>query len=92
LFVGAAGYLYHQLTADSGAPAILGDNKSRVAGVGPQLGYLFPVAGMQGLVSLKAYWEFDAARRADGWNAWVTFAISPLPSAHAAAASPAIRK
>jgi hypothetical protein len=55
----------------------LGENLSRVAGIGPQLGYLFPVAGMQGFLSMKAYWEFDAARRAEGWNTWVTFALSP---------------
>jgi hypothetical protein len=77
LFVGPAGYFYEQLTADRGAPAFLGENLSRVAGIGPQLGYLFPVGGMQGFLNLKAYWEFDAARRADGWNTWVTFALSP---------------
>jgi hypothetical protein len=91
-FVGGVGYFYQQLTADRGAPAILGDNKSRVTGVGPQVGYLFPVAGMQGYLNLKAYWEFDAARRADGWNAWVTFAISPMPPSDAAAKAPLLRK
>jgi hypothetical protein len=45
--------------------------------VGPQIGYLFPIGGMQGYLSLKAYWEFDAERRADGWNTWLTLAISP---------------
>lgn len=85
--VGAVGYFYRQLTADSGAPPILGDNKSQVIGVGPQIGYLFPVGGMQGYLNLKAYWEFDAQRRADGWNTWVTFAISPMaPSRPATAA------
>ena len=75
--VGAVGYFYDQLTGDRGAPLILGANKSRIAGVGPQVGYLFPIGGMQGEVNLKAYWEFDAARRAEGWNTWVTFTISP---------------
>jgi hypothetical protein len=75
--ISAVGYFYRQLTADSGAPLILGDNKSEVIGVGPQIGYLFPVGNMQGYLNLKAYWEFDAQRRADGWNTWVTFAISP---------------
>jgi hypothetical protein len=32
---------------------------------------------MQGYLNLKSYWEFDAERRASGWNTWVTFAISP---------------
>jgi hypothetical protein len=32
---------------------------------------------MQGYLNLKGYWEFDAERRASGWNTWLTFAISP---------------
>jgi hypothetical protein len=79
LHIGVVGYFYKQLTADSGAALILGDNISQVVGVGPQVGYLFPVGNMQGYVNVKAYWEFDAQRRADGWNTWLTFAISPAP-------------
>jgi hypothetical protein len=75
--IGVVGYLYDQLTADSGASPFLGENLSRVAGIGPQIGYLFPVGDMQGYLNLKAYWEFDADRRPDGWNVWLTFAISP---------------
>ena len=74
---GAVGYFYQQLTADSGAPDILGDTKSRVIGVGPQIGYLFPVGDMHGYLNLKAYYEVDAAYRPKGWNTWLTFAISP---------------
>jgi hypothetical protein len=85
--VGAVGYFYRQLTADSGAPPILGDNKSQVIGVGPQIGYLFPIGGMQGYLNVKAYWEFDAQRRADGWNTWLTLAISPQAPAKPAAAA-----
>jgi hypothetical protein len=44
--------------------------ESRVIGVGPQIGFIFPVAGMQGYLNLKAYKEFDNANRPDGWNAW----------------------
>jgi hypothetical protein len=77
--LGAVGYVFKQLTPDSGAPLKLGANESQVFGVGPQLGYLFPVARMQGYLNLKAYWEFGAERRASGWNTWVTFAISPAP-------------
>ena len=43
LFVGIVGYTYQQVTADSGALPILGDFKSRVSAIGPQIGYLFPV-------------------------------------------------
>jgi hypothetical protein len=77
LLVGAVGYFYNQITADEGAPLILGANKSRVAGIGPQIGYIFPLGDMQGYLNLKGYWEFDASRRPEGWNAWLTFAISP---------------
>jgi hypothetical protein len=58
LQVGAVGYVYDRLTGDSGP------FESRVIGIGPQSGYLFPVAGMQGYVNLKAYGEFDACRPA----------------------------
>ncbi len=54
-----------------------------MVGIGPQVGYLFPVAGMQGYVNLKAYGEFDALHRLSGWNAWLTQSISPMESAAA---------
>ena len=54
-------------------------------GVGPQFGYLFPVAGMQGYLNLKTYGEFDGVDRPHGWNVWLTLSLSPaLPSAQAA--------
>jgi hypothetical protein len=73
----AVGYFYNQLTADSGALAILGDNKSSVIGVGPQIENLSPSGDMQGYLNLKGYYEFDAQRRPEGWNVWLTLAISP---------------
>ena len=88
LYVGLAGYAYQQVTDDSGQNPILGNFRSRVLGVGPQIGYLFPVGGMQGLLSLRAYGEFDSANRPQGWNTWLTFAISPEAPA---ATSPAQR-
>jgi hypothetical protein len=77
--LGAVGYFYQQLTADRGAAAFLGENLSRVAGIGPQVGFLFPAGSMQGYLNLKSYWEFDAQNRAAGWNAWVTLGFSPNP-------------
>jgi len=76
-FIGAVGYFYDQITADNGQAAFLGSNESRVIGIGPQIGFLFPVGDMQGYLNLKGYGEFDAARRASGWNTWLTFAITP---------------
>jgi hypothetical protein len=75
--VGAIGYFYQQLTSDRGCHPQLCPFETRVIGVGPQATYLFPVAGMQGYLNLKAYGEFDGHARPTGWNAWITLAISP---------------
>ena len=75
LHVGLVGYFYQQVTGDSGAAAVLGDFKSRVYAIGPQIGYFFPVAGRKWYVNLKGYYEFEARNRPKGWNTWVTLAI-----------------
>jgi hypothetical protein len=74
---GLVGYHFQQISDDSGAGATLGGFRSRIAGVGPQVGFLFPVGDLPGYVNVKAYKEFAAEHRPDGWNAWLTFAISP---------------
>ena len=89
--VGLVGYYLQQVTDDFGAPASLGGFRSRVAGVGPQVGFIFPVGGMQGYLNLKGYWEFAAQNRPEGWNTWVTFAISPA-APEPASAKPIMRK
>jgi hypothetical protein len=81
LFIGIAGYAYQQITDDSGQNPILGGFRSRVFGVGPQIGYSFPVGDMQGSLSLRGYGEFGAANRPSGWNTWLTFTISPTAPA-----------
>jgi hypothetical protein len=81
LFVGIAGYAYQQVTDDSGQNPILGGFRGRILGVGPQIGYTFPVGDLQGFLGLRGYGEFDAANRASGWNTWLTFAISPAAPA-----------
>ena len=75
--VGLVGYAYEQITDDSGAGAQLGAFRSRIFGIGPQAGFLFPVGELQGYLNLKGYKEFGAENRPEGWNAWLTFAISP---------------
>jgi hypothetical protein len=75
--VGLVGYLYQEIGCDSGTGDRVGCFQSRVVGVGPQFGYLFPVGDMQGYLNLKAYGEFDNANRPAGWNLWLTFNLSP---------------
>jgi len=78
--VGVVGYAYQKLTGDSGEGATLGDFKSRVFGVGPQLGCKFDAGDeTAGYVNLKGYYEFGAKNRPEGWNVWLTLAFSPAP-------------
>ena len=86
--VGLVGYLYKEIGCDSGSGDRVGCFQSQVVGVGPQVGFIFPVGEMQGYLNFKGYKEFAAENRADGWNTWVTFVISPAaptPSVNAAA-------
>jgi hypothetical protein len=77
-YVGAVGYVYDQFTDDKGAPAFVDDPKSRVFGIGPQIGYLFQAApGVAGLLAVKGYYEFESHYRPEGWNVWLTLNLSP---------------
>lgn len=78
-FVGLVGYVYKQVGCDSGAGDRVGCFQSQVAAAGPQIGFIFPVGTMQGFLNIKGYKEFAAENRPEGWNAWVTFAISQNP-------------
>jgi hypothetical protein len=76
--VGLVGYLYQEIGCDSGSGDRVGCFRSRVVGVGPQFGYIFPLADkLQGYLNLKAYGEFANENRPAGWNVWLTFNISP---------------
>ncbi len=88
VLIGLVGYAYQQLSGDSGAGATLGDFKSRVFAIGPQIGFLFPVGDMQGYLNVKGYKEFGAENRAEGWNMWVTFALSPAEAPKAPLSPP----
>src|SRR5262249_39360633 len=78
VLVGAVGYFYQQVTGDSGSGDRVGAFESRVIGIGPQVGLLFPAGeGVQGYLNVKGYKEFDAENRPHGWNAWVTLSFSP---------------
>jgi hypothetical protein len=91
-FVGAVGYLYNQIGCDSGSGDRVGCFQSRVASIGPQIGFIFPVGNMQGYLGLKGYWEFAAQNRPEGWNTWLTFAISPAAPTPPAPQSNLVRK
>ncbi|HEY1270413.1 MAG TPA: transporter, partial [Terriglobales bacterium] len=76
--VGLVGYLFQEIGCDSGSGDRVGCFRSRVAGVGPQVGYIFPISDkLQGYLNLKAYGEFANENRPAGWNLWLTFNLQP---------------
>lgn len=77
--VGVVGYVYREIGCDSGSGDRVGCFQSQVFGLGPQLGFIFPVGDLQGYLNVKGYKEFASQARPDGWNAWITFVISPAP-------------
>ena len=75
-YVGLVGYAYRQLSGDSGPGARLGPFESQVFGAGPQAGYGFVLGRTRVDLNVRAYKEFDARNRPEGWSAWLTVALS----------------
>ena len=93
VLVGLVGYAYQQLTCDSGAGDRVGCFESRVFGIGPQLGYIFPIGTThQGYLNVKGYKEFEAENRPEGWNVWLTLAIAPAAEPPPPVHTPMFRK
>jgi len=77
--VGLVGYAYQEIGCDTGTGDRVGCFQSRVFGIGPQIGYIFPINEQyQGYVNVKGYKEFDSQNRPEGWNAWVSLVITPV--------------
>lgn len=62
---GLTGYLYHQLTGDSGSGAT-SDFKGRVYALGPLVGGTIPIGKQNLYVKARYYKEFDAKNRLEG--------------------------
>jgi hypothetical protein len=94
--IGAVGYIYQQLTCDSGSGDKVGCFESRVLGIGPQVGFIFPMETpfgiKQGYLNIRGYGEFDHQNRAQGFDVWVSLTISPPTPAPPPAAMPTIHK
>lgn len=62
-----------------GLTVLPGDFKSSVVGIGPRVGYLFPISNkLDGAFSGKAYWELAEKNRPAGWNLWLGLSISAV--------------
>ena len=75
-YVGAVGYLFNQLSPDTGGGALLGDFRSRVAGAGPQVGWTLEVGRLATDFNVRGYKEFAAQNRPEGWNVYFTVSLS----------------
>lgn len=74
--VGIAGYVYDQLTGDSGPRSFQDGLKSSVAAIGPEIGYSFTMNKQAAYLNLRAYWEFAAKNRVEGT---AVFAVASIP-------------
>jgi len=78
--IGAVGYIYQQLTCDSGSGDKVGCFESRVLGIGPQVGFIFPMETPLGIkqayLNFRGYAELDHQNRAQGYDVWVSLTIS----------------
>jgi hypothetical protein len=74
--LGVVGYWNQQLTADRGGPAVLGDFKGRVFGVGPEVSYQFTRSKSHPVtLDLRWYHEFGAKNRVEGDAVFFTFSV-----------------
>lgn len=76
--LGAVGYLYYQLTDDSGSGDTVGPSRSKVSAVGGEAGYFFKAAGHQWYANVRGYWEYWAENRPQGFAIFGVLAI-PMP-------------
>ena len=90
--VGLVGYVLQQVGCDTGAGNKVGCFPARLAGIGPQFGYIMQLGHLQGYFNLKGYKEFAAEHRAEGFSVWATFAISPAAPTPSSAGRPMTMK
>lgn len=76
---GIVGYYSKQFTSDSGGPKVLGDFKSRVGGIGPEMAYQFKAAGRSMNLDLRWYHEFNAKNRVEGDAVFLTLSVPLQP-------------
>lgn len=73
--IGLVGYVYDQVTGDSGPLPINNGFKSKIAAIGPQVGYAFTVNGQPAYVNLRGYYEFAAKNRVEGAAVFATLSV-----------------
>jgi hypothetical protein len=73
--VGAEGFIYDQITGDSGSGAVLGDFEGHAVGVGPVLSYARKIGKVDFAGEVKWLHEVDVSKRLQGDYIWVKLGI-----------------
>lgn len=73
--VGAEGFVYEQITGDSGSGATLGDFEGRTVGVGPVVSYAHKIGKVDFAGEVKWLPEVDVTKRLKGDYVWVKLGI-----------------
>jgi len=90
LHVGLTGYLYYQLSGDSGGGDKVGPFESKTAAIGGEIGCLFRLGGHEAYANARGYYEYWAEKRLQGYDIYATVniplgggkeAAPPLPHA-----------
>lgn len=71
LSIGFNGFYYEQIQGDSGSGAKLGGFQGRTVGIGPALGYIFPVGENTLVAEVRWLPELDTKRRLEGDFLWL---------------------
>lgn len=94
LSIGAVGYVYDQITGDSGRGDRIGPFKGRVTAVGGQIGYTFKFGALPVSMNARVLREFDVTNRFQGTATYLTIS-APLwvaPPKQAVEARPVVAK
>lgn len=73
--VGANGFLYQQITGDSGSGAKLGDFEGRTAGVGPVVSFVTKIGNNDLAIEAKWLPELNVQKRLKGDIVWVKIGL-----------------
>lgn len=73
--VGAEGFVYEQITADSGSGATLGDFEGHTIGVGPVVSYAHKIGKVDFAGEVKWLPEVDVSKRLKGDYVWVKLGL-----------------
>ena len=75
---GMVGYVYQQVTGDSGTGAKLGADKGSAFALGPQIGFFFPAwQGYTGYLNLRGYVDLYTENRPTNSTFMATLSFTP---------------